>query len=306
MRLAVLTTGRQDWGILASTYKLLKPDVIRWSNPGGPVIHQCSDSLESIGSQLERLRPEALMLVGDRYETLSAALSATVLGIPLIHLHGGERTEGAFDDQIRGAITKLSHLHLTSSEQHRINVIRHGEAPDNVHVVGAPGTDNAFRTDLLSLPQLESLLKIPLVKPINVYILHPETLSGIDVVRQAIDHKRQQEAKGATCLLLAPNHDPGSVEVRRRMKDEFPLWIEALSEVEYWSLLKHADCLIGNSSSLVVEAPALGLKTILLGERQKGRLPPMPADGKCAERIRQVLAAWSPPQPPRKPQPLPA
>lgn len=244
------------------------------------------------------------MLVGDRYETLSAALTATVLKIPLVHLHGGEVTKGAFDDQIRCAITKLSHLHLVSSVQHRKNVIRCGEEPDSVHVVGAPGTDNAFRSDLLTLPQLETLLKVPLVQPINVYILHPETLSGIDVVAQAIHHKREQEAKGATALLLAPNHDPGSVEMRRRLEHEFPLIIEALSEVEYWSLLRHTDLLIGNSSSLVVEAPALGLKTVLLGDRQKGRTPPMKADGKCAERIRQVLESWSPPQPPRKPQPL--
>jgi len=300
VKLAILTTGRQDWGILSSTYRLIKPEVIRWSNPGGNVITQCSESLESIGNQLERLRPDALLLVGDRYETLSAALSATVLRIPLIHLHGGEVTEGAFDDQIRGAVTKLSHLHLVSSEQHRRNVIRMGEDPDTVHVVGAPGTDNAFRGDLIGRGQLERLIGCSLTAPVHLYIVHPETLSSVDVVAQAILHKREHESVCPTPLAIMPNQDPGSVEVRRRMQEAFPFWVEALSEVEYWSLLKHTDLLVGNSSSLVVEAPSLGIQTKLLGIRQSGRTPPMPADGKCAERIRDVLASWSPPNPPRK------
>lgn len=305
MKLAILTTGRQDWGILSSTYRLLKPDVIRWSNPGGHVVRQCTESMESIGNQLERSKPDALMLVGDRYETLSAALSATVLKIPLIHLHGGEVTEGAFDNQLRGAITKLSHLHLVSSEQHRRNVIRMGEDPDTVHVVGAPGTDNAFRTDLLPRHRLAKLIGHPLRPPVHLYIVHPETLSRVDVVEQAILHQREHEPVCPSPLAIMPNQDPGSVEVRRRMQAAFPCWLEALSEVEYWSLLKHTDLLVGNSSSLVVEAPALGIKTKLLGDRQQGRTPPMPADGQCARRIAEVLASWSPPNPPRKrPTPL--
>lgn len=282
----------------------MQPHVIRWLNPGGSAHSQIAQSTLSIGSQLEDVKPDALMLVGDRYETLSAALSATVMGIPLIHLHGGERTAGAFDDQIRGAITKLSHLHLVSSEQHRRNVIRMGEDADFVHVVGAPGTDNAFRGDLVTLPQLERLIGHPLRPPIHLYVVHPETLSSVDVVAEAIRHKREQEPMGPTPLAIMPNHDPGSVEVRRRMQEEFPLHVEALSEVEYWSLLKHTDLLVGNSSSIVVEAPALGIKTVLLGDRQKGRTPPIPADGKCAERIKAILDRWTPPKPARKPQPL--
>lgn len=301
----MLTSGRQDWGILSSTYRLLKPDVIKWTNPGGPAIGQCTDAMAKIGAELERLKPDALMLVGDRYETLQAALAATLLRVPIIHLHGGEVTEGAFDNQIRGAITKLSHLHLVSSQKHRDNVLALGESEDHCFVVGAPGTDNAFRDDLLTLPQLELLVGCELKRPIHLYCVHPETLSSVDVVAQAIQHKRQQEPLRPTPLAIMPNLDPGSVEVRRRMQNEFPICIEALSEVQYWSLLRHTDMMIGNSSSLVVEAPALGIKVQLLGDRQKGRTPPMAADGKCAERIQAVLSAWTPPCPPRKRQARP-
>ena len=300
MKLAILTTGRQDWGILASTCRLLEPQVIRWVNPGGHVVHQNASATLSIGDELERLKPEALMLVGDRHETLSAVLTATMLRIPVIHLHGGEVTEGAFDNQIRDAITKLSHLHLVSSEQHRRNVIRLGEDPGTVHVVGAPGTDNAFRTDLLGKEDLEKLIGCELRPPVVLYAVHPETLSDVDVAAQAIAHKREQQEMGGTPIAIAPNQDPGGMVMRTRMKQEFPVWIDSLDEVQYWSLLKHTDLLVGNSSALVVEAPALGIKVRLLGDRQKGRTPPMPADGRCAARIRDVLASWSPPKPPRK------
>lgn len=298
MKLAILTTGRQDWGILRSTYLLLKPDVIKWSNPGGRAADQISSATLSIADQLEASRPDALMLVGDRYETLSAALTATVMGIPLIHLHGGEVTEGAFDDQIRGAVTKLAHLHLVSSEQHRRNVIRMGEDADTVHVVGAPGTDNAFRTDLATQGELEGLLGVKLVPPVNVCIVHPTTL-GECVADHAI---RIMKALIGTKVCILPNHDPGAEQVREKMRTHMPVVVESLSEREYWGLLKHTDLLVGNSSSLVVEAPALGIKVQLLGDRQAGRTPPIPADGKCAERIRDVLASWSPPKPPRKRQ----
>lgn len=300
MRLALLSTGRQDWGVLRSTYLRLKPDLIKWSNPGGSAVGQCVSAMSLIGAELERLRPEALMLVGDRYETLQGALAATVLGIPIIHLHGGETTLGAFDDQIRWAITKLAHLHLVSNERHMEAVVRSGEHPDTVHVVGAPGTDNAFRTDLLTLPQLSRLVNHPLRHPIHTYILHPETLSGVDVVAQAVRHKLSQEPLRPTTLAIMPNHDPGYQAVSADVKAAFSPVVESLSELEFWSLLKHTDTLIGNSSSLVVEAPAIGLKTVLLGDRQQGRLPPMPADGRCAERIAAALASWSPPHPPRK------
>ena len=295
MRLAILTTGRQDWGILHSTYLLLKPEVIRWKNPGGKAYCQSADAALSIGDQLEHAQPDALLVVGDRYETLSAALTATTLKIPLIHLHGGETTEGAFDNQIRDAVTKLSHLHLVSSEQHRKNVIRMGEEAHLVHVVGAPGTDNAFRADLPSHGELERRIGYRLDPPVNVCIVHPTTLGG-DVSDEAI---RVMGGLQGSKLCLLPNHDPGHEAVREKMQAHFPC-VESLDEREYWGLLKHTAVLVGNSSSLVVEAPALGINVILLGDRQKGRTPPMPADGKCAERIRDVLASWSPPNPPRK------
>lgn len=373
MRLAVLTTGRQDWGILRSTCLLLGRDErfelrviaggmhcsaqfgarhellhddgvtidesLAWLPDRGPLpsaTEQAGLALRLVGEALVRQAPEALLLVGDRLETAAAALAATLAACPLIHVHGGEETEGAIDNALRHAITKLAHLHLVSHPSYAARVRQMGEAPENVHVVGAPGLDNLHREDLASRADLEAILGIALTPPVVVVTLHPTTLAlgGASEARElcaAID------GVPATYVFTLPNSDPGNEEIRAVLVEAAARpgrkAVDALGARRYWGLMRIADAVLGNSSSALIEAPVLGLPAVNVGDRQKGRLrgdsvidiPPErraiaealrrsldPAfrgglakesplgDGHSAERIRDVLLDWTPPSPPRK------
>src|SRR5262249_3153229 len=139
---------------------------------------QAAAALEMVSVTLEKLNPQALLIVGDRFETASAALAATLTRVPIIHLHGGEETEGAIDNALRHAITKLSHLHFVSHSDHALRVRAMGEDPNCIHIVGAPGLDNLRRSDLLSRDQLEDFLGIELRSPIILVTVHPSTLAA--------------------------------------------------------------------------------------------------------------------------------
>jgi UDP-hydrolysing UDP-N-acetyl-D-glucosamine 2-epimerase len=382
----VLTTGRQDWGILHSTCLAIRahdelrlrliaggmhlsplfgltieelraagfePDVaLDWlgSSPGGtdPGVHpersgteQAGRALELVGDALRADPPDCLVLVGDRLETMAAAVAATIERVPVVHVHGGEQTLGAFDDSLRHAITKLSHLHLVSHEEHARRVVAIGEDPALVHVVGSPGLDAAFRADLPERATLEADLGIDLQPPVVIVTVHPATLDTdpaavADAVAEAMDTVE------ATYVVTLPNADPGGAAVRSRMaaagQGSRRLAIEALGERRYWGLMRIADAMLGNSSSGIVEAPAVDLPAVNVGDRQLGRRresnvidapatadavaaalrealrpetrkriaqrhPPL-ADGLAGRRVADMIAAWRPPHPPRK-RPIP-
>lgn len=373
MRIAVLTTGRQDWGILRSTclrlaahrdFELLvfaggmccEPrfgaalahieqdglapvERLRWvgEQVDAPAHHQTGDAVRLIGDALARHRPDTLLLVGDRFETAAAALAATLARVPIVHLHGGEETAGAFDNALRHAITKLAHLHLVSHVDHAKRVIAMGEDPASVHVVGAPGLDNVHRSDLADRAELEQFLGIELRAPVVLVTHHPATLGAapeceIDALIAAIDRV------DATYIVTLPNADPGSAAIRERLVAAVAhprrRAADALGERRYFGLLRLADAMLGNSSSGLIEAPLLGLPVVNVGDRQKGRLrevnvldvPPdadaitakltealapnfraaLPrgsalGDGYAAERIVEILSAWRAPVPPIKP-----
>lgn len=361
MRLAVLTTGRQDWGILRSTYVALcgrgmepilvaggmhaearfgtrlaeefpPAELLRWAGEreDAPVHQQAGDALRLVGEALVRQRAEGMLIVGDRFETAAAALAATVARVPIAHLHGGEETEGAFDNALRHAITKLSHLHLVSHPLHARRVIAMGEDPDTVHVVGAPGLDNLRRDDLATREELEKFLGIPLADPVVLVTLHPATLGGApeQEVAPMIDAMDQVPA---TYIITLPNVDPGAAAIRTRLQHAGTranrCVVDALGERRYFGLLRLCAALLGNSSSAIIEAPVLQLPAVNIGDRQKGRvrgdnvidvpaerdaiiaglrraLDPafrslLPAqgpfgDGRSAARITDILAAWRP------------
>jgi UDP-hydrolysing UDP-N-acetyl-D-glucosamine 2-epimerase len=375
MRLAVLTTGRQDWGILRSTCQLVRDDAafdlrllvggmhlserygqtidaieaagfavaerIAW-DVDAAVDEQAAAALVGVARALERQAPDALMLLGDRFETAAGALAATVARVPIVHLHGGEQTEGAFDDALRHAITKLSHLHFVSHEEYRRRVLALGEDPATVHVVGAPGLDNLRRADLADRAELEALFGMPLAAPLVAVTVHPTTLAA-DAHADAAAIAAAIDRVDATYVFTLPNNDPGSSEVRtimlRAATGERRHAVESLGERRYLGLLRLSDAVLGNSSSAVIEAPALGLPVINVGDRQKGRLrsahildvageanaieaalrraldpafrstlaatPGVLGDGRAGERIVAVLREWTPPHPPRK-APVPA
>jgi UDP-hydrolysing UDP-N-acetyl-D-glucosamine 2-epimerase len=331
MRIAVLTTGRQDWGILRSTCLLLRqqlillaggmhceprfggtvqhlldegftPEQLRWAgvDSDAPAHVQSAEAVRLVGDALERHRPGGLVIVGDRFETASAALAATLARVPIAHLHGGEETAGAIDNVLRHAITKLAHLHLVSHDHHARRVIAMGEDPATVHVVGAPALDNLHRDDLATRAELEQFLGMPLAPPVVLVTLHPATLGGAPEVEVAAMLAAMDRVP-ATYVITLPNVDPGGAVIRQQLVDAGNRpgrrAVEALGERRYFGLLRVADAMLGNSSSGIIEAPVVRLPVVNIGDRQKGRLRAdnvldVPADaGAIASALQRALDA---------------
>ena len=225
------------------------------------------------------LQPDLLIILGDRYEMLAIASTALIFKIPIAHLHGGEITEGAYDDAIRHAITKMSHLHFTSTEEYRKRVFQLGEQPDSVFNVGAIGLDSIVNLKLLPRPELEIILDISFLKYNYKIAFHPATLSDISIAEQF------QELLAAITLqqesffiFTKANADTGG-RIINQMIDEFvtknpqkAVAFTSLGTLKFLSVLKVCDAIVGNSSSGIIEAPSLGIATINIGDRQKGRI----------------------------------
>tara|TARA_B100001027_G_scaffold122742_1_gene84782 strand:- start:6685 stop:7839 length:1155 start_codon:yes stop_codon:yes gene_type:complete len=226
----------------------------------------------------EILDPDIIVLLGDRYEILSAAISALISKIPVAHIHGGEITEGAFDEAIRHSVTKMSHLHFVSNDVYRKRVIQLGELPSNVHTVGGLGVDVLKRTQILPKRVLEKSLGFSFLDKNLLVTLHPVTLNetNFDKETKELLHALS-EFNDANIIITLPNADPGNQSIRKQMKD-FAAYhpnaktYESLGNEVYLSCLANVDGVIGNSSSGITEAPSLKTATVNVGDRQKGRL----------------------------------
>ena len=228
---------------------------------------------------LEWLKPDALVLLGDRYEALAMAQVAMVFNIPIVHLHGGEITEGAFDDAIRHAITKLSQYHCTSTEAYRRRVIQLGEPPERVRNVGAIGLDHLKRSQFLSLPELGKALGFDLQQPYFIVTYHPVTLaneepvSSFQALLQALDDHPDHQV-----IITYPNADTGGrsiiplIEAYAAKQPRRVLAMPSLGQLRYLSAVRYCAAVIGNSSSGIIEVPAFNKPTVNIGDRQKGRL----------------------------------
>lgn len=227
----------------------------------------------------KNLQPDLLILLGDRYEMLAVASSALIFKIPIAHLHGGEITEGAYDDAIRHAITKMSHLHFTSTEAYSDRVIQLGEKPGHVFNVGAIGLDNIANLKLLTKEELEIDLKIEFLKYNYQVTFHPATLDHVAAAEQfqellnAID--QQQES---FFIFTKANADTDG-RLINQMIDQYvaqqpgkAVAFASLGTLKFLSVLKICDAIVGNSSSGIIEAPSVGIPTINIGDRQKGRI----------------------------------
>ena len=239
-----------------------------------------SMALAQIGfsEAFEDLAPDLLVILGDRYEMLSAASSALIAGIPIAHIHGGEVTEGAMDESIRHAITKMSHLHFASTLEYKNRIEQMGENPDHVFHVGAPGLDHLDVLTLLSVDELSDSLQYALNKPFGVITYHPVTIPNrpnIDALNEllaAIDHYSDRQF-----IITYPNADTFGRQLIDRLKEfsaprENIFLTASLGKLRYLSALKHCEFVLGNSSSGIIEAPSLGRPTINIGDRQKGRI----------------------------------
>jgi len=257
---------------------LEKVEILMSSDSSVGVVKSMGLGLISFGEVFERIQPNLIILLGDRYEMLSVASAAIIMKIPIAHLHGGELTEDSFDESIRHAITKMSHLHFTSTEEYRRRVIQLGEQPKRVFNVGAIGLDNIKYTELLNKDGLEKELKIKLNKRIFLITYHPVTLEEYPLKKQVDNLLAALEIfDDATFILTKANADPSG----RYINDKLALWVEnrknahlfdSLGSRRYLSMLCAADVVIGNSSSGIIEAPGLGTVTVNIGDRQKGRV----------------------------------
>jgi GDP/UDP-N,N'-diacetylbacillosamine 2-epimerase (hydrolysing) len=232
----------------------------------------------SFADYFEKLKPDMLIVLGDRYETLAVVTVAMNQRIPIAHLYGGETTEGAIDESIRHAITKLSYLHFTSAEEYRDRVIQLGENPERVFCVGAIGIENILNEKLLSKVEIAESIKFELNKPYAMVTFHPVTLE---------DNKSEEQIKvllevcecykDMKFIFTKANADASGRIINQRIEDfvkknDNAIVFTSLGMIRYLSALKYCDMVIGNSSSGLVEAPSFGIPTINIGDRQRGRL----------------------------------
>jgi len=224
-----------------------------------------------------RIKPDVLVVVGDRFELLSVVIAALPYKIPLAHLHGGEASEGAFDDSIRHAITKMSHLHFVSNDQAAQRVRQMGEDPSKVYVTGAPGIDNLNDIPMLNAEQIRDQLGLDLQLPFLLVCYHPVTLYGEDTKSQLLELCAALREFDLDMVITYPNADPQNraiIELLQSFtRERSNSWlIENLGTQVYFSLMRLASAMVGNSSSGLIEAPSFRLPVVNIGERQRGRL----------------------------------
>ncbi len=225
------------------------------------------------------LNPEIVVLLGDRYEILSAAFSAVVARIPIAHIHGGETTTGAFDEAIRHSITKMSYFHFVASEEYRKRVVQLGEEPDRVFLVGGLGVDGIMRADLLSKEELEDELGFLIAPKTFLITLHPVTLDNMSPRDQLNELFAALETMDdANFIFTAPNSDTGNSVIFNCINEflsknpDNSILFNTMGRKRYLSCLQFVDAVVGNSSSGLLECPTFKIGTINIGDRQDGRL----------------------------------
>lgn len=226
---------------------------------------------------LKKMKPRLVILLGDRYEIFSAAIAASFLNIPIAHLNGGETTAGAFDEWIRHSISKMSSLHFVANEKYKKRVIQLGENPDTVFNVGGLSSDNVYKTKLISKVQIEEECNFKFKKNNLLVTYHPVTLENNTSERAFLEILKALKKLRETLIIFTfPNSDPNNKVIIKMIKkfsieNHNVVSFTSLGRVKYLSILKNCDLILGNSSSGLLEAPYLGIRTIDIGDRQLGR-----------------------------------
>jgi GDP/UDP-N,N'-diacetylbacillosamine 2-epimerase (hydrolysing) len=227
----------------------------------------------------ERLKPDIVLVLGDRFEISSAVTTTVPFRIPVAHIHGGESTEGAMDELFRHAITKMSHIHFPSATKYADRIIQMGEQPELVFCFGAPGLDNVHKLKLLNRQELSLALDLPINKSWGVVTYHPvthERSSGKMQIEDLLDTLRKFSE--IYWVFTLPNADTGGRRIIEEIENytqnhsERSVLFSSLGQLKYLSLLKNASLMVGNSSSGIIEAPSFELPVINIGNRQKGRV----------------------------------
>ncbi len=253
----------------------LKGDkIIDISNATGVGIKKYSEALSKI-------KPDFVIILGDRFEALAFAIASLFLKIPIIHIHGGESTSALIDDSIRHSITKMSNIHFVSNEFYKKRIINMGEDPKSIYTLGSLALDNMKKIKYLSKKEIEKKLNFKFDKTNLLVTIHPETLGKTELINN-IDSilKKLTKLKKTKIIFTMPNVDMGNINIFNKLKKfvrknkSKSLLLKSMGQQLYFSSLNHIDVVIGNSSSGIIEAPSFRVPTINLGKRQLGRLKP--------------------------------
>ena len=286
VELQLLVTGSHLVKEFGFTYKEIeknfkidkKIDILSYANSVGIAKSMAKAQIE-FTKTFKKFNPDIVVLLGDRYEIFSVAVSATILNIPIAHIHGGEATYGANDEVYRHAITKMSHLHFTATKEYKKRVIQLGEAPDRVKNVGAIGLDHLSRSSFMTLDELSKSLNFAINHPYILVTYHPVTLAdeepeqSFQALLDSLD-----EFPDYQIILTYPNADDGGrriiplLEGYASKNSKRTLAIKSLGQIRYLSAVKNAAAVVGNSSSGIIEVPSFDVATIDIGMRQRGRL----------------------------------
>ncbi len=237
-------------------------------------------ALTSFSKVFSSLKPDLVVVLGDRYEIFSAATAAMILNIPIAHIHGGETTEGAFDEAMRHSITKMSHLHFVAASEYKKRVNQLGENLNNIFLVGGLGVDAIRHLKLLNKRELEKSLNFSFGKKNLLITVHPETLEKNQTTKNQVSELLEalEEINDTKLIFTLPNADTGNLQITNLIKRFHQkhlgssIIFSSLGQLRYLSVLKFVDGIIGNSSSGLTEAPSFRIGTINLGDRQSGRL----------------------------------
>jgi len=265
--------------IKSSKIKLYKKIIINSKfNNSIDISFVISKHLTEITKIFNKSKPDLMVILGDRYEMLGAAIASHISGIPIAHIHGGEVTVGAVDEAFRHSITKMSHIHFVANKIYKNRVVQLGENPKNVFVTGGLGVDSIKNTKLLNKRQIENELGINFCKKNIIVNFHPETLNKKETKAQLNELIKALETLRDTCFIFTgPGADSENIIIKRNIKKfinkvENAYYFDSLGQKKYLSILKLVDCMIGNSSSGLLEMPTFKKASINLGIRQKGRI----------------------------------
>ena len=287
LQLQVIATNMHLMPEYGETYKEIEKDgftidkkvyMHKPSDDAHGIISSMAEEMQGMNDALSELKPDILVLLGDRYEILVAAQVALIHRVPIAHIHGGEVTEGAFDDAIRHSVTKMSSLHFTSCEEYRHRVIQMGEHPSRVFDVGSLGVENIKAVPLMTKDELEASLDFKIDTQTILVTYHPVTLGGDPAkdIREFLDALDQ--FKDLKVIFTMPNSDTGrdaialAVENYVEKHSNRAKAYTSLGLRRYLSTLQFVKAAVGNSSSGIIEVPSFGIPTLNIGDRQKGRL----------------------------------
>ncbi len=232
--------------------------------------------IKKIGSIFEKQKFDLAIVLGDRYEVLAFSFICVLFKIKIAHIHGGEVTLGSYDNQFRNAISKMSTLHLTSSKKHQINLEKMGVNKNSIKNVGAPSIENIKLIKFKNKYKIFKKYGIPLNKDIGLVTMHPETMSNKSIKNQINGLIRAISSKDIYFIITSSNMDTGGAQMVKLIKKAIKKFtniqlIESLGQNDYFNILKFCKFVCGNSSSGIIEAPSLGIMTLNIGNRQKGR-----------------------------------